>query len=576
MKPTKSKSTFTTSMGAGFALLLFLVGILVGVGYGDFTSLQEGGAQSTNPLVFAGVSAAFMIVGTWMVLRLRRKMVGHTQTLADKVFELAQGQELAPYSAAEQKSVSPEILEALRVISNNLGSAGADDEADSTAQLSQTKAETHFSNLRHTVEELLANAAEGSFKARLERQVDQPELGDFCDKINASLGKIEKSFKGLKNEMQHIASGKLGVESDADYHGDFKALHDDFNKTQTMIGQFLNDLKQTAFEVSSATTDISQGSRTLAQKVGNQSASLSDASNLMTGISESIAGSAQSVTQADGLTGQAADRADHGSQVLSDAITAMERIEGSSDRISDIISVIEGIAFQTNLLALNAAVEAARAGDAGKGFAVVASEVRNLAQRASDAAKDITNLIQQSSGDVADGVRLVKQSGDVLTEISEAVKQVAGTMSELNEASAGQTRDVTEVTNKIQALDASNIESVALAEETSTGSAKLEQEAARLSELAKRFSTEDHHDAEWEKVAKTARKAPKTVAIPAAELHGSEKGKTTLAPKSPPAPVNAAKTTDTAKPKTERIPVAAAAGSSGQPFTDLESDWSEF
>jgi methyl-accepting chemotaxis protein len=181
--------------------------------------------------------------------------------------------------------------------------------------------------------------------------------------------------------------------------------------------------------------------------------------------------------------------AQNGGAIAGQAVEAMARIEDASTKISDIIRVIDDIAFQTNLLALNAAVEAARAGDAGKGFAVVASEVRTLAQRSSEAAKDISALISSSNSEVGEGVKLVRQAGDQLSQILAASQKVAATIADISAASGEQASGVEEMSQAVAHLDEMTQQNAALAEQSAASAGSLSGKIVQLNDLVAAFRT---------------------------------------------------------------------------------------
>jgi len=199
---------------------------------------------------------------------------------------------------------------------------------------------------------------------------------------------------------------------------------------------------------------------------------------------------AESAKDASELASNADHSAKTGGDVVEQAVGAMDRIEQSAQKITDIISVIDEIAFQTNLLALNASVEAARAGEAGKGFAVVAQEVRQLAQRSAQAAADIKTLIQDSNGQVKEGVELVNRAGEALAEIVGSIGKVAGIVQEISGASQEQAAGVQEINQSITSMDEMTQQNSALVEQSSAAARALSDQAGTLTKLIAFFKLE--------------------------------------------------------------------------------------
>ena len=208
-------------------------------------------------------------------------------------------------------------------------------------------------------------------------------------------------------------------------------------------------------------------------------------------MSDTVRQNAENARNANQLADDANQTASHGGQVVEQAMNAMGGIEESARKITDIIGVIDEIAFQTNLLALNASVEAARAGEAGKGFAVVAQEVRQLAQRSAKAASDIKILIQDSNGQVKEGVQLVNQAGSALGEIVTSIDKVAAIVREIASASQEQASGVQEINNAITSMDDMTQQNAALVQESTAAARALSDQAARLSELMAFFKLDD-------------------------------------------------------------------------------------
>jgi methyl-accepting chemotaxis protein len=208
-------------------------------------------------------------------------------------------------------------------------------------------------------------------------------------------------------------------------------------------------------------------------------------------ISVTVKKNAENAQQANQLSQNTCEVADRGGQVVTQAVSAMSRIEESSRKISDIIGVIDEIARQTNLLALNAAVEAARAGEAGRGFAVVASEVRSLAQRSAQAAKDIKDLITNSNSQVREGVELVNRAGGSLGEIVESIKRVATIVADIANASNEQATGLDQITKALAQLDEVTQQNSALVEENAATAKTLERQSADMGERIDFFKLED-------------------------------------------------------------------------------------
>jgi methyl-accepting chemotaxis protein len=268
-----------------------------------------------------------------------------------------------------------------------------------------------------------------------------------------------------------------------------RLLSEGFNELITSFGEVIAEIKTAAREVSSAAAEISSSTMDLSHRTEEQAANLEQTSASMEEISTTVRKNADNARHANDLIGTTRITADKGGEIVSNAVAAMSRIEESSRRISDIISVIDEIARQTNLLALNAAVEAARAGEAGRGFAVVASEVRSLAQRSSQAAKDIKNLITNSSDQVQEGVQLVHCAGEALKNIVASVKSVVDIVADISKASDEQSVGIDQINKALVQMDEMTQQNSALVEENAASVRTLEQMASRTDERVSVFKT---------------------------------------------------------------------------------------
>jgi len=277
-----------------------------------------------------------------------------------------------------------------------------------------------------------------------------------------------------------LAEGDLTQRITRDYEGDFAKLKTDANATAEQLSEIVAEIKLAANEVASAASEITVGTADLSQRTETQASSLEETAASMQEISETVKKNAENAQQANELSLSARDVATEGGEVVDEAVTAMSRIEDSSRRISEIIGVIDEIAFQTNLLALNAAVEAARAGEAGRGFAVVASEVRTLAQRSSQAAKDIKDLIVNSTGQVKDGVDLVNRAGESLKAIVDSVRRATDIVADIATASNEQATGIEEINTAVSQMDEMTQQNSALVEENAAAAKTLQDQASAM------------------------------------------------------------------------------------------------
>jgi methyl-accepting chemotaxis protein len=336
---------------------------------------------------------------------------------------------------------------------------------------------------------------------------------------------VQRVVTGLGSGLERMARGDLTYRITDEFVDEYKKVREDFNAAIDQLQDTIKSIAQSSSEVSNAASEISASTSDLSQRTEEQAASLEETSASMEQMSVTVKKNAENAAQANQFANETAVVADRGGAVVAQAVDAMARIEGSSRKISDIISVIDEIARQTNLLALNAAVEAARAGEAGRGFAVVASEVRSLAQRSSQAAKDIKDLITNSSTQVQEGVELVNKAGASLTEIVESIKKVAQIVGEIAVASNEQATGIDQINTALNQMDEVTQQNSALVEENAATAKTLEQQSGVMSESVGAFKLQGMEAAKAAPAAVTAlKRAPSAPAAAPAKRAAARSG----------------------------------------------------
>ncbi|WP_296595776.1 PAS domain-containing methyl-accepting chemotaxis protein [Phenylobacterium sp.] len=291
----------------------------------------------------------------------------------------------------------------------------------------------------------------------------------------------------LAQGLSRLSGGDLTATIEAEFRGAYVRIRDDFNATAASLRQAMESVLNTTGAIRGGADEISSASDDLSRRTEQQAATLEETAAALDEITATVKRSAEGAREASQVASGARSEAERSGDVVREAVAAIHDIQQSSGQISQIIGVIDEIAFQTNLLALNAGVEAARAGEAGKGFAVVASEVRALAQRSAEAAKEIKTLITQSSTQVDRGVKLVNDTGAALTGIVDRVASIDGLVSEIAQSAQEQATGLAQVNTAVNQMDQVTQQNAAMVEEATAAAAQLKREAAELDQLVARF-----------------------------------------------------------------------------------------
>ncbi|KLN60044.1 hypothetical protein WH96_14475 [Kiloniella spongiae] len=373
--------------------------------------------------------------------------------------------------------------------------------ADVTAELA----------IQDDVDEMVKAISEGDFTKSLVADGKEGFMLALTNALNSLNKNVSDVVDDVATALSSLSRGDLTHEITANYTGMYETLKQDVNQTSKRLSETVGEIITTTDEIGSASTEISSGSMDLSQRTEAQASSLQQTAASMEEMSTTVKQNADSAQQANQMALNATETAERGGEVVQEAVVAVTGIEQASQKVSDIIGVIDEIAFQTNLLALNAAVEAARAGEAGKGFAVVAAEVRTLAQRSGEAAKDIKTLIIEANDQVKEGVTLVRSTGDTLSEIVDSSKRVADIISEIAASSREQASGVEEINAAITAMDEMTQQNAALVEESSAAARTLEEQAEGLSEMIGFFKTDDTRRVNSPQKPKEVKQAPPAV-----------------------------------------------------------------
>ncbi|MEW6598696.1 MAG: PAS domain-containing methyl-accepting chemotaxis protein [Pseudomonadota bacterium] len=328
-----------------------------------------------------------------------------------------------------------------------------------------------------------------------------------------------RSVNGIANGLQALSNADLAYRITERFDPAFEALKVDFNTSADRLERSMLQVVENASSIQSGAQEIAKASEELSGRTERQAANLEETAAALDQVTATVAKSAGGAGHASAVAAEAKHEAERSSALMADAIKAMDGIKTSSAQITQIIGVIDEIAFQTNLLALNAGVEAARAGDAGRGFAVVAQEVRALAQRSAEAAKEIKGLIAASSDQVRDGVSIVSETGVALGAISEKVAEIHGLIAEIATSSQEQSTGLGQVNTAVNQMDQVTQQNAAMVEEATAAAARLSDEADQLNGMVASFRLSGHDGgrrlATATATARPAPRATRAVARPA-------------------------------------------------------------
>ncbi len=342
--------------------------------------------------------------------------------------------------------------------------------------------------IEREVSGIISAAVAGDFSKRIDASNMLGFFKQLSDGVNELLAANSQALTDVGAMLARLSQGNLTEKIDASYQGVLGKLKDDANATVDNLHEIISSIKNATDAINTAAKEIASGNQDLSSRTEEQASSLEETASSMEQLTGTVKQNADNARQANELAGAAQLIAVRGGEVVGQVVETMSNIHHSSNRIGDIIGVIDGIAFQTNILALNAAVEAARAGEQGRGFAVVATEVRSLAQRSAAAAKEIKGLIADSVAKVEVGNRQVDQAGKTMEEVVSSIRRVAKIMADISNASNEQSAGIEQVGLAVSQMDEMTQQNAALVEQAAAAAESLEEQAQNLSQSVSVFS----------------------------------------------------------------------------------------
>ncbi|TGW17188.1 methyl-accepting chemotaxis protein [Stenotrophomonas maltophilia] len=340
------------------------------------------------------------------------------------------------------------------------------------------------------IDELARAARAGDFSMRGDAAAFQYQFKAMVEYLNGMMASSQASIADVSDVLRAISHGDLTARMDGEYDGVFARMRDDANTTTAQLTGIVRGIQVAADSINNAAQELAAGNNDLSRRTEQQAANLEEAAASMEELTSTVRQNAELARQADSEAHAAGAAVRETEQAMAQMASVMGEIDQSSARISEISTVIDGIAFQTNILALNAAVEAARAGEQGRGFAVVASEVRTLAQRAGVAAKEIKELIEDAAAKVKSGLAVTVESEAAIARVAQASSRTTQLMSDIAAASKEQAAGIEQVNQVVVQMDQVTQQNAALVEEATAASRALEEQAHALTTSVSVFKVE--------------------------------------------------------------------------------------
>ena len=435
------------------------------------------------------IIALLVLVGSAMFSL--RSVARPIRSMTDSMNKLSAGDIDAEIPFQDRKDEVGRMAATVQIFKDGLiRAAGLEAEKEATTRRASAGAMA-MAELQGKISEVVTAGVAGDLTRRIDARFEDRELTSLAEGVNRLMDTMDRGVTETGTVLAAMAQTDLTHRVTGAYQGAFARLKNDTNAVADKLSEIVGQLKETSRGLKTATGEILSGANDLSERTTKQAATIEETSAAMEQLATTVLQNAERAKEASSVSGNVTRTAEEGGKVMGEATTAMERITQSSAKISNIIGLIDDIAFQTNLLALNASVEAARAGDAGKGFAVVAVEVRRLAQSAASASSEVKVLIEQSGIEVKSGSKLVADAASRLQSMLEAARTSNELMDGIARESREQASSIEEVNTAIRQLDEMTQHNAALVEETNAAIEQTEAQANDLDRIVDVFTLDD-------------------------------------------------------------------------------------